>query len=368
MLIGCPRELKNNESRVALTPAGTRELSSRGHQVVVETGAGALSGFTDEQYADAGAEIVSTAADAWAAELILKVKEPQAEEVDYLREGQLLFAYLHLAAEPEVTAAMREKKVTAIAYESVTSNDGLPLLAPMSEVAGRLATQVGAYHLMSPLGGEGILLGGVPGTEPARVAVIGGGIAGESAARMAAGLGADVRLLDVNLERLRHLSRQYGTAVQTLASNEMTIAETVKRADLVIGSVLIPGAAAPKLVTEEMVHSMRDGAVLVDIAIDQGGCFAGSRPTTHEDPTYVLDGKIFYCVSNMPGAVPRTSTAALTNATLPFTLALAGGWQEAMKKDQHLANGLTTHAGEIVHPVVADAYEVAALGLEEALG
>ena len=367
MIIGCPLEIKSNESRVALTPAGVLELAHAGHRVLVETGAGVLSGYTDQQYVDAGAEIVSGAGDAWVADLVLKVKEPQESEFQYLREGLLLFTYLHLAAEPEVTEVLRERKVTAIAYESVTGERGLPLLAPMSEVAGRLATQVGAYHLMSPLGGNGILVGGVPGTEPARVAVIGGGIAGESAARMAAGLGADVRLLDINLARLREISLQYGTAVQTLASNEMNIAETIKRADLVIGSVLIPGAAAPKLVTEEMVRSMRDGSVLVDIAIDQGGCFEGSRPTTLQNPTYELDGKIFYCVSNMPGSVPRTSTNALTNATLPFARALAGGWREAMSANPHLANGLNTYDGQIVHPAVAETYGVEPLAVEDIL-
>lgn len=368
MIIACPREVKNNEFRVALKPAGTLELTRRGHTVYVETNAGASSGFSDEEYAEAGAQIAQTPGEAWAADLVVKVKEPQAEEFELMHDGLLLFTYLHLAAEPEVTEALQQRGVTAIAYESVTGPHGLPLLSPMSEVAGRLAAQVGAYHLMGPLGGSGILMGGVPGTAPARVAVIGGGVAGESAARMAAGLGADVKLLDVNLDRLRELSSIFGPAVQTLASNELTIAETVAEADLVIGSVLIPGAAAPKLVTSSMVSAMRDGSVLVDIAIDQGGCFEGSRPTTHADPTFEIDGKIYYCVANMPGAVPQTSTAALTNATLPFLLALADGWQDALAADPHLAAGLSVHSGRIVHPAVAQHYGVEALDLADALG
>lgn len=352
MIIGCPREVKNNEFRVALTPAGALELSKRGHEVRVETGAGSSSGFSDEQYAEAGATIVETPAEAWGVDLVIKVKEPQPSEFDFF-DAQILFCYLHLAAEPDVTRALLDSGVTAYAYENVTGTRGFPLLAPMSEVAGRLATQVGAYHLMGPLGGSGILMGGVPGTAPAKVAVIGGGVAGESAARMAAGLGAEVRLLDVNLDRLREISARYGTAVQTLASNELTISETVADADLVIGSVLIPGAAAPKLVTSEMVSTMRDGSVLVDIAIDQGGCFEGSRPTTHAEPTFEVDGKIYYCVANMPGAVPRTSTVALTNATLPFIIQLAGGIA-----DDHLEAGLNVRGRRIVHETVAVHYGV----------
>ena len=351
MIIGCPREVKNNEFRVALTPAGALELAKRGHTVRVEAGAGTPSGFSDEQYAETGATIVETAAEAWDADLVVKVKEPQPREFGFI-DTQILFCYLHLAAEPEVTRALLDTSVTAYAYENVTGTRGFPLLAPMSEVAGRLATQVGAYHLMGPLGGSGILMGGVPGTAPAKVAIIGGGVAGESAARMAAGLGAEVRLLDVNLDRLRDISAQYGTAVQTLASNELTIAETVADADLVIGSVLIPGAAAPKLVTSEMVSTMRDGSVLVDIAIDQGGCFEGSHPTTHDDPTFEVDGKIYYCVANMPGAVPRTSTVALTNATLPVLMQLADG-----DPDEHLTAGLNVRDGRIVHETVARHYE-----------
>ncbi|AIT59968.1 alanine dehydrogenase [Corynebacterium doosanense] len=350
MIIGCPREVKNNEFRVALTPAGALELAKRGHTVRVEADAGTPSGFSDEQYAETGATIVETAAEAWDADLVVKVKEPQPSEFGFI-DTQILFCYLHLAAEPEVTRALLDTSVTAYAYENVTGTRGFPLLAPMSEVAGRLATQVGAYHLMGPLGGSGILMGGVPGTAPAKVAIIGGGVAGESAARMAAGLGAEVRLLDVNLDRLREISAQYGTAVQTLASNELTIAETVADADLVIGSVLIPGAAAPKLVTSEMVSTMRDGSVLVDIAIDQGGCFEGSHPTTHDDPTFEVDGKIYYCVANMPGAVPRTSTVALTNATLPFLMQLADG-----NPDEHLTAGLNVRDGRIVHETVARHY------------
>ncbi|WJZ17771.1 alanine dehydrogenase [Corynebacterium guangdongense] len=367
MLIGCPRETKNNESRVALTPAGTRELCKQGHDVIVETTAGAASGYADQDYVRAGARIVDTAAEAWAAEMVLKVKEPQDAELAFLRPDLLLVTYLHLAAEPAVTRALRESGTTAFGYECVTGDRGLPLLSPMSEVAGRLAVQVGAYHLMSPLGGSGILMAGVPGTQPAKVTIIGGGIAGEAAARMAGGLGADVRLLDINLERLREISNLYGNDVNTLASNEYSIAENVAESDLVIGSVLIPGAAAPKLVTSEMIAQMRPGSVLVDIAIDQGGCFEGSRPTTHEDPTFTVDGKVFYCVGNMPGAVPRTSTAALTNATLPYVSALAGGWREAIAANHHLADGLNTYADRIVHPAVAETYGVEPMTIAEVL-
>ncbi|UTO23783.1 alanine dehydrogenase [Corynebacterium pseudotuberculosis] len=360
MLIGCPTEIKNNESRVALTPAGVVELVKRGHDVLVQAGAGNASGIEDSVYIEAGAQIVNDAAEAWSADTVIKVKEPLAEEYGYFKRGQILFTYLHLAAVPQAATALLEAGVTSIAYETVTGNRGLPLLAPMSEVAGRLAAQVGAYHLMRPQGGAGVLLSGVPGTAPGKVAVIGGGVVGESAARIAVGLGAQVTLLDVNLNRLRDLSAQYGSRLITMASNSYNIAQAVADADLVIGSVLIPGAAAPKLVTHDHVLSMRDGAVLVDVAIDQGGCFADSRPTTHDEPTFMVDGKVFYCVTNMPGAVPATSTAALTNATLPFLLSLADkGWRKAMADDPHFAAGLNTVEGKLTNTAVGEA-----LGLE----
>lgn len=370
MLIGCPTEIKRNESRVAITPAGVRELWKRGHAVVVETQAGVASGFSDDDYRYAGATIVDSADEVWQqAELIVKVKEPQAAEYPKMRAGQVLFTYLHLAADPDGTEALRKQKVTAIAYETVTSDHGLPLLAPMSEVAGKLAVQVGAYHLMNPLGGSGILLGGVPGTHPAKVVIIGAGIAGENAARVALGMGADVTIIDININRLRNLSATYGAHLKTLASNELNIAEATSQADLVVGSVLIPGAAAPKLVTREMISKMRNGSVLVDIAIDQGGCFEGSYPTTHEQPVFNLGGKSMYCVANMPGAVPRTSTEALTNATLPYLVRLAElGWREALRRDAHLARGLNVFDGSIVHPEVAGALDQPYVNLMEVLG
>ncbi|GAA1475377.1 alanine dehydrogenase [Corynebacterium felinum] len=354
MIVGCPTEVKTNEARVALTPAGARELKKKGHTVLVQSGAGVASGFDDTAYENAGATLVDSAKQVWEqSEMIVKVKEPQESEFPLMRPGLILFTYLHLAAEPEVTRALLERNITAIAYETVTSDHGLPLLAPMSEVAGKLATQVGAYHLMSPIGGSGILMGGVPGTLPANVVVIGAGIAGENAAKVALGMGAKVTIVDINLQRLRQLTSQYGSQLKTLASNELNIATAVRDADLVIGSVLIPGAAAPKLVTKEMIETMRDGSVLVDIAIDQGGCFEGSHPTTHDDPVFDLAGKRMYCVSNMPGAVPRTSTEALTNATLPFVLTIANkGWEQALADDPHLARGLNTHNGEITCPQV----------------
>lgn len=357
MIIGCPKEIKPSESRVALTPAGVRELSKNGHTILVETAAGAASGFTDADYKTAGATIIPTAAQVWAdADLIVKVKEPQASEWPHMRDGQVLFTYLHLAADPDGAQALMGRGVTGIAYETVTSNNGLPLLAPMSEIAGRLAVQVGAFYLMKPFGGSGILLGGVPGTPPANVAIIGAGIAGENAARMALGMGANVTIVDININRLRQLDSQYGPHLKTLMSNEYNVADVVAAADLVVGSVLIPGAATPKLVTRPMIAAMRNGSVLVDIAIDQGGCFEGSRPTTHEDPVFDQDGKQMYCVANMPGAVPRTSTVALTNATLPYLLRLADlGWQEALTRDPHLARGLNVHAGSLTHPEAAEA-------------
>ncbi|MCT2089697.1 alanine dehydrogenase [Micrococcus terreus] len=357
MLIGVPTEVKNNEFRVALTHGGVTELVRRGHQVMVQAGAGVGSGITDEQYRTAGAELVEDPDELWKrAELLLKVKEPVAEEYHRLRQGQVLFTYLHLAASPECTRAVLESGTTAIAYETVTRGRTLPLLAPMSQVAGRLAPLAGAYHLTQAHGGSGVLMGGVPGTRRARVAVIGGGVAGEAAGVIAAGMGADVTILDISLDRLAQLDSVHQGRLRTLASSHLNIAEQVIAADLVIGSVLIPGAAAPKLVTAEMVEQMKPGSVLVDIAIDQGGCFENSRPTTHQDPTYLVGDKIYYCVSNMPGAVPQTSTAALTNSTLPYIQRIADlGWREALSADEGFAAGLNAHEGVITQRGVAEA-------------
>ncbi len=340
MLIGVPKEIMNNENRVALTQGGVHELVKSGHTLLVQAGAGVGSGITDEDYRSVGAEIVDEAAQVWErAEMILKVKEPVGEELTMMRQGQILFAYLHLAASAECTKAIMDSKVTALAYETVTRGRALPLLAPMSQVAGRLAPVAGAYHLTQSQGGSGVLMGGVPGTRRANVVVIGGGVAGEAAGVIAAGMGANVKVIDLNLERLAELEQVHGSSLDTIASNAMNIAEAVADADLVIGSVLIPGAAAPKLVTAEMVEQMRPGSVLVDIAIDQGGCFENSRPTTHENPTYKVGDKIYYCVSNMPGGVPQTSTAALTNATLPYIQRIASkGWAKALSADEGLAS------------------------------
>ncbi|GGF35332.1 alanine dehydrogenase [Subtercola lobariae] len=361
MLIGIPTEVKNNEKRVAATPAGVHELVRRGHSVVVQEGAGLGSRITDEDFTAAGARILPTADQVWAeADLLLKVKEPIAPEYHRMRPGQVLFTYLHLAASRECTDALIASGTTAIAYETVQlENRSLPLLSPMSEVAGRLSAQVGGYHLMSAAGGRGILLGGVPGTPKAKVVVIGGGVAGEHAAANALGMGADVTVIDLSLPRLRQLEVQFGGRIQTRASSAYEIAAQLRDADLVIGSVLIPGAAAPKLVTDAMVADMKPGSVLVDIAIDQGGCFEGSHPTTHDDPIFEVHNSIFYCVANMPGAVPETSTTALTNATLPYVLTLADkGWQRAVQDDRALASGLNIHAG-----AVTNAHVAAALGL-----
>lgn len=360
MIIGCPKETKSRELRVGLTPAGVRELVRDGHTVHVETQAGAGSGFADADYEQAGAQIVQPAARAWEADLVIKVKEPLPEEFDLMAGTKALFTYLHLAAAPECARALQKHNVTAVAYETIRDQSGqLPLLAPMSEVAGRLSVQVGAHYLLSPQGGAGKLLGGVPGTLPGNVVIIGAGVAGENAAKIALGMGAAVTVIDINIARLRQLSAVYGQGLKTLASNELNIAGAVAEADLVVGSVLIPGAAAPKLVTTDMIHSMREGSVLVDIAIDQGGCFEGATPTTHEDPLVRTDGKLMYCVANMPGAVPQTATAALTNATLPYVRQLAGmsGEHLADKLRAHtmFQGGLNVHAGEIVHPEVTQA-------------
>lgn len=357
MLIGVPKEIMNNENRVALTQGGVHELVKAGHTVLVQAGAGIGSGITDEDYRAVGAELVDDATHVWErAEMILKVKEPVGDELSLMREGQILFAYLHLAASAECTQAIMDSKVTALAYETVTRGRTLPLLAPMSQVAGRLAPVAGAYHLTQSQGGSGVLMGGVPGTRRANVVVIGGGVAGEAAGVIAAGMGANVKVIDLNLERLAELEQAHGNRLDTIASNAMNIAEAVADADLVIGSVLIPGAAAPKLVTADMVESMRPGSVLVDIAIDQGGCFENSRPTTHQDPTYLVGDKIYYCVSNMPGGVPQTSTAALTNATLPYIQRVAAqGWASALTNDAGLAAGLNAHDGKLAHRGVYDA-------------
>ncbi|NIJ05729.1 alanine dehydrogenase [Frigoribacterium faeni] len=358
MRVGVPTEIKNNENRVALTPAGADALVRRGHEVLVQAGAGLGSRIHDDDFRAVGAVVVDTADEVWAAaDLLLKVKEPVRSEHRRLRADQVVFTYLHLAADRELTEALVASGTTAIAYETVQLPDrSLPLLQPMSEVAGRLSITVGAYHLMRASGGRGTLLGGVPGTPAAKVVVIGGGVAGEHAAANALGLGADVTVVDLSLPRLRALEARFDGRVATRHSSPFEIAGQVRDADLVIGSVLIPGAAAPKLVTDEMVATMKPGAVLVDIAIDQGGCFEGSRPTTHDDPTFAVHDTVYYCVANMPGAVPETSTRALTNATLPYVAALADrGWQAATAADPALASGLNVVAGQVVAAGVASA-------------
>ncbi|MGP3536292.1 alanine dehydrogenase [Microbacterium sp. RD1] len=357
--IGVPLEIKNNEGRVAVTPAGVDALVARGHEVRVERGAGAGSGIADDAYARAGAILVTDAAEVWAeSDLVVKVKEPIASEYGHFRDGLTLFTYLHLAAAHDLTAALVDSGTTAVAYETVRAADGsLPLLTPMSEVAGRLSITVGSYFLLSASGGRGKLLGGIAGTDKAKVVVIGGGVAGEHAAANALGMGARVTVLDISLPRLRELEHRYGGALQTRSSTRWEIAEQVADADLVIGSVLIPGASAPKLVTDAMVATMKPGAVLVDIAIDQGGCFEGSRPTTHDAPTFAVHDTVYYCVANMPGAVPDTSTPALTNATLPYVTAIADrGWDAAAEADPGLAAGLNIRGGEIVNAGVAAAF------------
>jgi len=371
MKVGIPTEIKNNENRVAITPAGVHELAIRGHEVLVQAGAGIGSGFSDDAFRVAGAAILGTAAEVWAAaELLLKVKEPIEAEYPLMRDGQVLFTYLHLAASRPTTDALLTSGTTAIAYETVQLADrSLPLLSPMSEVAGRLSVQVGAYHLMSANGGNGILLGGVAGTPKAKVVIIGGGVAGEHAAANALGMGADVTIIDLSIARLRQLENRFGGAIQTRASTRYEIAEQVRGADLVIGSVLIPGAQAPKLVTDAMVATMKPGSVLVDIAIDQGGCFEGSHATTHDAPTFAVHDSIYYCVANMPGAVPATSTRALTNATLPYVIALADkGWKQAVADDSALARGLNVHAGRITNEHVAAAFGAPVLTLAEIVG
>ncbi len=358
MRIGVPTEIKNNEFRVAITPSGVHDLVARGHAVVVQSGAGVGSSISDEAYASAGAEIAPDAESTWASELVLKVKEPIAAEYRYFRPDLTLFAYLHLAAEPELTAALTAAGVTAIAYETVQlPTRALPLLAPMSEVAGRLAPIVGAHTMLKPSGGPGLLVPGVPGTHPARVTVLGGGVAGTNAVSVAVGLGAEVTVLDTNIFRLRELDAHYAGRVKTIASNAFEIENALLAADLVVGSVLVAGAKAPKLVSNELVSRMKPGSVLVDISVDQGGCFEDSHPTTHAEPTFPVHGSLFYCVANMPGAVPHTSTYALTNATLPYVRALASaGWRDALSSDPALALGLNTFAGAVTSVPVATAH------------
>src|SRR5467141_2505717 len=362
MRVGVPREIKVHEYRVGLMPAGVRELVAAGHEVLVESGAGNGIGVDDAQFRAAGAAIAARASEVFErAEMVIKVKEPQPAECEMLRQGQVLFTYLHLAADPVQARGLMKSGVTAIAYETVTAPDGsLPLLTPMSEVAGRMSVQVGANSLQKANGGFGVLLGGVPGVAPAKVVVLGGGVSGTHAAEMAVGLRADVTVVDRSVKRLRELSAIFGSQLKTVYSTAHAIEELVRDADLVIGAVLIAGAAAPKLVTRAMVKTMKPGAVLVDIAIDQGGCFETSRPTTHAEPTYVLDGVIHYCVTNMPGAVPRTSTFALTNATLPYVKAIADhGWSQALARDTGLSNGLNVHDGRLTHEAVASALGLA---------
>jgi alanine dehydrogenase len=369
--IGVPSEIKTHEYRVGLTPAAVRELTSRGHQVVVQHNAAHAIGFPDEAYRAAGAAIVDDAPAVFAAtDMVVKVKEPQPSEIALLREGQVLFTYLHLAADREQTLGLMRSGATCIAYETVTDARGaLPLLAPMSEVAGRMSVQVGAHCLEKEQGGAGVLLGGVPGVPAGNVVVLGGGVAGTNAARMAIGFGATVTVIDRSLPRLRELDQMFPTQLHTLYSTTEAIEQAVMNADLVIGAVLVPGAAAPKLVSRELVRKMRPGSVLVDIAIDQGGCFATSRPTTHEHPTYVEEGVVHYCVTNMPGAVARTSTIALGNATLPFTLALADrGWRAALSEDIHLRRGLNVHGGFVTHAAVAEALSLDLKSSEAILG
>lgn len=357
MRVGVPTEVKNNEFRVAITPAGVAELARRGYEVLIQAGAGEGSAISDADFKTAGAHLIATAEQVWAdADLLLKVKEPTATEYPLLRGDQTLFTFLHLAASRACTAALLAAGTTAIAYETVQAADGaLPLLAPMSEVAGRLSAQVGAYHLMRTRGGRGVLMGGVPGVGAADVVVIGGGTAGYNAARTAGGMGAHVTVFDVDVNRLRALDGEFAGRIRTSYSSAYELEGAVKRADLVIGAVLVPGAKAPNIVSNALVAAMKPGAVLVDIAIDQGGCFEGSRPTTHDDPTFAVHDTVFYCVANMPAAVPKTSTAALTNATMPYVLALADqGWRTACRADPALAKGLSTHDGRLLSEQVAD--------------
>ncbi|HLT81873.1 MAG TPA: alanine dehydrogenase [Cyclobacteriaceae bacterium] len=361
MVIGVPKEIKNNENRVALTPAGAKELTKRGHIVYLQRGAGCGSGFSDDEYQGAGAEILDSAPDIFSrAEMIMKVKEPVDEEFRMIRKDQLVFTYFHFASNEPLTRAMIDSGAVCLSYETVEKTDGsLPLLIPMSEVAGRMAIQEGAKYLEKPLKGRGILLGGVAGVRPARVLVLGGGVVGTNAAKIAAGMGADVIVVDVNLARLRYLDDVMPGNVRTLVSSEYAIRQLLPDVDLVVGAVLIPGAKAPRLVTRDMLTHMRPGSVLVDVAVDQGGCIETCTPTTHEDPTFVIDGVVHYCVANMPGAVPHTSTLALTNATLPYAVRLANyGWVDACRDNEDLKRGLNIIGGEVVYPAVAEAFNL----------
>lgn len=370
MRIGCPTEIKPQEFRVGVTPHAAHDAVARGHEVVIQSGAGVGAGFSDDDYIAAGAQILATAAEVFAqADMIVKVKEPQAAERKMLREGQILFTYLHLAPDPDQTHDLIASGATCIAYETVTDAHGrLPLLAPMSEVAGKLAPQVGAVTLHKANGGRGVLMGGVPGVAPAKVVVIGGGVVGTQAARVAAGMGADVTVLDRSLDRLRYLDDAFRSEFATRYASVGETAALVREADMVIGAVLVPGAAAPKLISRAQLAEMKPGAVLVDVAIDQGGCFETSRATTHEDPTYEVDGIMHYCVANMPGAVARTSTMALGNATLPFMLALADkGWKQACQDDPHLLNGLNVHAGQLTYAAVGEALGIDTITSQAAL-
>jgi alanine dehydrogenase len=370
MKVGVPKEVKNHEYRVAITPIGVHELTAHGHEVFVQQGAGLGSSIVDEEYVAAGATIIPDADEVWGtADMVLKVKEPVAEEYHRMREGQTLFTYLHLAADQPLTEELVKRKVTGIAYETVQlPSGGLPLLYPMSEVAGCLAPQVGAYSLMKAQGGRGVLMGGVGGVANAKVVIIGAGVSGQNAANIALGMGADVTLLDTDLDKLRMSFWRYNNRVHGLASSKLAIEQQVKEADMVIGAVLIPGAKAPKLVTNDLVAQMKPGSVLVDIAVDQGGCFEDTRPTTHADPTYQVHNSTFYCVANMPGAVPNTSTYALTNATMPYAVALADkGWEKALRDDRSLALGLNTHDGHVTYAPVAEAHGMQSVALEDAL-
>jgi alanine dehydrogenase len=371
MIIAVPKEIKTNENRVALTPAGTLELTKRGHQVYIQQNAGENSGFPDSEYEAAGASILPTAAECYnRAEMIMKVKEPIESEYKLIKPEQLVFTYFHFASYQPLTKAMIESRAVCLAYETVEMPDrSLPLLVPMSEVAGRMAVQEGAKFLEKPMGGIGILLGGVPGVPPAKVLVLGGGIVGTQAAKMAAGLGAQVTLLDVNLQRLRYLADVMPANVVTMYSNELNIRRLIRNHDLIVGAVLIPGAKAPHLITRDMLKDMRKGTVMVDVAVDQGGCFETTHPTTHEDPIYTIDGIVHYCVANMPGAVPFTSTVALTNATLPFAIQLADkGWQQACRQNQALKLGLNIVNGKVVYKGVAEAFGLEHHGVDSLLG
>lgn len=370
MIIGVPKEIKNNENRVAVTPAGTQEFIRKGHTVYVQTKAGEGSGFSDEEYKGAGAKILNTAKEVFdVAEMIIKVKEPIEQEYSLIRKDQLVFTYFHFASYEPLAHAMIKTGAVCLAYETVERSDrSLPLLVPMSEVAGRMAIQEGAKYLEKPLKGRGILLGGVPGVMPAKVLILGGGVVGTNAAKIAAGMGADVIITDVNLNRLRYLDDVMPKNVHTMASNDYVLRDLVKTSDLIVGGVLIPGAKAPKLITRDMLKTMRPGTVLVDVAVDQGGCIETCKPTTHEDPTYIIDDIVHYCVANMPGAVPYTSTLALTNATLPYALKLANnGWKKACKENEDLLKGLNVVQGKVVYKAVADAFNLPYTSVEEVL-